>query len=213
MLEFINVKRQFSNNKGISNNNWQINKGEIVGFIGSNGCGKTTTLKIIAGLQIVDEGEVIYLGKSISLFPSSIIGLVCEQRSIYQDIRVYQQLELICALYGIRRKEMKERIEKWLQIFNLVEYTKSKISELSKGNQQLIQIICGLISEPEIVLLDEPFNGLDETRVSKLIEILRGFSNNRIILVAFHQLDLKEALCDRIIHLQDGSIIDNEVLI
>ena len=211
MLEFNNVTRKFTNDKGISNNSWKINKGEIVGFIGSNGCGKTTTLKIIVGLQIVDGGEVVYLGKRIDTFSSRIFSLVCEQRSIYQDIKVYQQLELVCGLYKVSKEKRKKRIDKWLRTFDLVEYKKSRINELSKGNQQLIQIICGLVNEPEILLLDEPFNGLDEKRVSRLIEVLKEFSKDRIILIAFHQLDLKEVLCDRIIQLQNGEIINSEV--
>ena len=210
VLEFCNVSRNYGNNKGIKNNSWQINRKEIVGFVGDNGCGKTTTLKIITGLQEVDFGEVKYLGKKMSSYSSRIIGLVCEHRNIYQDIKVYQQLKLICKLQKVPQQEIEECIDKWLSVFCLVEYKYKKINELSKGNQQLIQIICGLIHEPEIILLDEPFNGLDSTRINKLVEVLIKLSSNRIIVVAFHQLELKERLCTRIIHLQNGMIDNGE---
>jgi len=210
VLEFCNVSRDYGNNKGIKNNSWQINRKEIVGFVGDNGCGKTTTLKIITGLQEVDFGEVKYLGKKMSSYSSEIIGLVCEHRNIYQDIKVYQQLKLICKLQKVPQQEIEECIDKWLSVFCLVEYKHKKIIELSKGNQQLIQIICGLIHEPEIILLDEPFNGLDSTRINKLVEVLKKLSSNRIIVVAFHQLELKERLCTRIIRLQNGMIDNGE---
>jgi ABC-type uncharacterized transport system, ATPase component len=210
VLEFCNVTRSYGNNKGIKNNSWKIERKGIVGFVGHNGCGKTTTLKIIAGLQIVDSGEVKYLKKRINSYSRKIIGLICEHRNIYQDIKVYQQLKLICELQKVPKKEIESGIDRWLLVFGLLEYKYKKINELSKGNQQLMQIICGLIHEPEIILLDEPFNGLDSTRINKLVQILKELSSNRIIVVAFHQLELKESLCSRIIQLENGMIVNDE---
>ena len=211
MLEFCNVTRVFPNNKGIFNNCWKAQEGEVVGFIGHNGCGKTTTLKIIAGLQLLDEGKIKYSGSNISSFPRRIMGLVCEQRSLYQDIQVNHQLKLVCNLQKVTKSEINEQIDKWLSVFNLLEYKYTKIRDLSKGNQQLVQISCGLIHNPKIILLDEPFNGLDESRIGILIKVLKELSKDKIILVAFHQVELKEKLCDRVILLNDGKII-TEVL-
>ena len=194
MLEFVDVTRRFDGNKGIFNSSWQAKMNEITGIIGNNGCGKTTSLRIIANLQVIDKGNVLFEGKQLKW---NDVTIVSEKRALYLDVSVYEHIRLMCKLNGM--DDIEALIDEWLEMLEISEYKNTKIIELSKGNQQLVQIICGIIHTPKIILLDEPFNGLDILKTRLLIKLLHSLKKGRVILVAFHQHELEQLLCDSVV--------------
>lgn len=207
MLEFKNVTRVFSSNKGIRNCSWSTKEKEIVGILGTNGCGKTTTFRILLQLEEMDTGDVLYKGKSLFSYPKSMIGYVPEERSLFQDAYVQDVLWLVGRMHNIPKESINIEIDEWLSRFQMVRYKHIKVCELSKGNQQLVQIICGLLHHPEIVIMDEPFNGLDKNRQDMVIHIIKQL--NCIVLISFHQYELMEKICDHIVYMHDGEVVED----
>lgn len=206
MLEFKHVTKEYESNKGIYDCSWVAKKGEITGILGSNGCGKTTTFRIILGLQSMDEGEIIYDNEKIRKLSMSKIGYVPEQCSLYQDARIDELLVLIARIKGVPIEQINQRVDEWLQNMGLIRYKFKKIRELSKGKQQLLQLICGMIHEPEILILDEPFNGLDYEHQQRVIQLLQKQKKTSVILISFHQYELMHKVCDRIIEMEEGHV-------
>ncbi|MDD6468229.1 MAG: ATP-binding cassette domain-containing protein [Erysipelotrichaceae bacterium] len=212
MLEFKQVSKVYESNKGIYDCSWKAKKGEITGILGENGCGKTTTFRIILGLQNLDSGCVLYEHQEIRKLSMKKFGYVPEHCSLYQDVRVDELLVLIARIKGIKAEKVNQRIDEWLNYFELIRYKYKKIRELSKGNQQLIQLICGMIHEPEILILDEPFNGLDRNHQKQVIDLLHQIKRKCVILVSFHQYELMHRVCDRIIEMESGRVKGEKIL-
>ena len=204
MLTFKNVTRLYMSNKGIRNCSWEINNGIVVGLLGNNGCGKTTTFKLLLQLEDKDEGEILYNKRPIESYHKNIFGYVPEERTVYSDCSVYDLLSLIGRIKGVDLKELNLRIDQYLQYFKIETYKNKKIYELSKGNQQLIQIIMALLHEPKILILDEPFNGLDKKRIEEVIYLLK--QRKDITLISFHQLEYIQRVCDKVVYMHDGCI-------
>ena len=204
MLEFKNVTRLYTSNKGIKDCSWIVKEG-VVGILGNNGCGKTTTFKIILGLEEYD-GKVLYENKDIHLYSKRIFGYVPEERTLYQDCYVNDLLYMLARIKGFDEKEAQTRIDEHLRYFKIYSYKHKKVSELSKGNQQVLQIICGVMHNPKILILDEPFNGLDRNKLKLVIEYIRN--RKLITLISFHQSELVSKVCDQVIYLNDGIIYE-----
>ena len=169
MLKVEGITKRYGEIVAVDNLSFTVAKGEIFGLLGENGAGKTTTFRIIMGLLEPDSGKVTLDGKKIDYDLSSKIGFVTEERSLLTKLTVLEQIEFYATLKGMNKKDIQEKLDYWLKYFEIPEYKNRKIKELSKGNQQKIQFISAIIHEPKLLILDEPFTGLDPINV-KLIK-------------------------------------------
>ncbi|NLZ75596.1 MAG: ABC transporter ATP-binding protein [Erysipelotrichia bacterium] len=202
MLEIINLSKKYAEKEVLRNISFSVGKGNIVSILGNNGSGKTTLFKMILNLLKKDNGKVKFENKKIE---HKLIGYLPEQRSLYQDCTVYQHLKLIT---GINKLEnYKQEIDKWLSKMKLYEYKDKKVYTLSKGNQQKLTLIVCLIKNPEIIIMDEPFTGLDHENIEIFLrEIEQLKKEKKIILISSHIYQPINQICDRYIYLDKARI-------
>ena len=194
-----NVSKSYGSKMAINNLSFTIKSGEIFGLLGHNGAGKTTTLRIISGIIDDYEGEVYINGK---------IGYLPEERGIYKDEKVKDVLKFFGELSGMDNKTIEKRIDYYLNRLNITKYKNSKIKTLSKGNQQKIQFLVSIIHNPDIIILDEPFSGLDVINLNLFKNIIFELKNEgKTIILSTHQLEKIERFCDRILILKEGKTI------
>ena len=172
ILKIENVTKRFSEVVALDNVSLEVEQGSILGLLGPNGAGKTTLLRIINGLLTIDSGSVRILGKDVSLATSGHIGYMPEERGLYDNMSIENQIMFFGLLKGGNEARMKEVMAEYLELFNLSGNEKRKVKELSKGNQQKVQIISTLVHEPELVILDEPFSGFDPINGMLLQELI-----------------------------------------
>ena len=165
MLQVKNIVKYYGKNKAVDNLSFEVKDGEIFGLLGENGAGKTTTFRIIMGLLEATEGKVLLDGKYIDYSITDKIGFVTEERSLLTKMTVKEQLIFYGVLKGMSEKQIEKEIKKWLKEFQIENYENRKIKELSKGNQQKIQFISAVLHHPKLLILDEPFTGLDPINV------------------------------------------------
>ena len=161
MLEVQNVTKKYGNITAVDNLSFTVEEGCIFGLLGLNGAGKTTTFRMILGLLDDYEGKILLNGKKIDYKVTDTIGFLTEERSLLTKLTVEEQIKFYGALKSLDEKTIEERLDYWLDRFNIKEYKTRKIKSLSKGNQQKIQFISAIINEPKLLILDEPFSGLD----------------------------------------------------
>ena len=208
MLEVKNVTKEFGTKKAVSNLNFKLENGRILGLVGRNGAGKSTTFRMI--LQIIEptEGNVTYDGKEITQEVLDKFGYLPEEGSL---IPAYTVLEL-CEYYGSLKlmdsKEIRDILISWLEKFHIEEYLNKKVKDLSKGNRQKIQFIVSNLHNPEFLILDEPFSGLDPISVEELKKcILELKAAGKTIIFSSHRMDHVEELCDELIILNEGKTV------
>jgi len=165
MLKVENISKSYGSNLAVDNLSFSVKNGEIFGLLGANGAGKTTTFRIIMGLLDADKGNVTLDGKKIDYSITDKIGFVTEERSLLTKMTVKEQIVYYGILKGMTEEEILEKLDIWLKKFQIEEYKNRKIKELSKGNQQKIQFISAVINNPKLLILDEPFTGLDPINV------------------------------------------------
>ncbi len=205
MLTVENLKKKFTNITAVDGVSFEVKRGEIFGLLGPNGAGKTTTIRMILDIIKPDSGVIKFDGKEINDEIKSKIGYLPEERGLYRKTRVLETILYFAELKGIDRKVALERAKHWLKKFGLIDRTKSKIEELSKGNQQKVQIIISILHDPELIILDEPFAGLDPVNQELLKEILLDLKReNKAIIFSTHQMDQVEKLCDSICLINKG---------
>lgn len=191
------LTKQYKNNRGINNVSFILNPGEILAVLGINGSGKSTLFKTITGLIRKDAG-VIEIGT---------MGYVPENRSLFKDITVKEHLELYAALHRMNIDVIEEHLMYWIKFLELEIYLDSKILTLSKGNQQKVQILCGLIHDPETIIMDEPLSGLDIQNMRLIKGLLRELSRKgKSILISSHQYEEVEEISDQVLILKDGNV-------
>ena len=190
--------------EGISFN---ANSGSAMGLLGRNGAGKTTTMRIILGVFPPNSGHILVDGKPIDRKNMSI-GYLPEDRGLYPKQPIDKQLLYLSRLRGCKTRDAKESIARWLKRLGMEEYASKKLNTLSKGNQQKIQLVAALINEPELVILDEPFSGLDPVNATILKDVVKEvISEGRIVLFSSHQMNYVEEFCDSIAILHNGKIV------
>ena len=165
MLQVKNIVKYYGDYKAVDNLSFEVKDGEIFGLLGENGAGKTTTFRIIMGLLEATKGEVLLDGKHIDYSITNKIGFVTEERSLLTKMTVKEQLIFYGVLKGMREKKIEQEMKYWLKEFQIESYENRKIKELSKGNQQKIQFISAVLHHPKLLILDEPFTGLDPINV------------------------------------------------
>lgn len=202
MLEIKNLCKSYGDKEVIRNITLQINKGEIVSLLGSNGSGKTTTFKILASLLEADHGTILLNGDPIECYD---VAYLPEERSLFNDITVYEHLKLIAELN--RLDDVKNRIERQLDYFNLKQFKNTKTELLSKGNKQKVALAVCLIKNASVVLLDEPFTGLDSSNVQIFINVIKALKyHKKTVMLSSHIYQDVNQLCDRYLYLNNGKI-------
>ncbi len=205
MLKVENLKKTFSNVVAVDGVSFEVKRGEILGLLGPNGAGKTTTIRMILDIIKPDQGAIKFDGKEIDDEIKSKIGYLPEERGLYRKTKVMETILYFAELKGLDRKTAFERAKYWLKRFELAERANSRIEELSKGNQQKVQIIISILHDPELVILDEPFAGLDPVNQELLKDILLELKEkNKAIIFSTHQMDQAEKLCDSICLINKG---------
>ncbi len=205
MLKAENLKMQFGSLVAVDNLSFELAGGEILGLLGANGAGKTTTFRIILGILNQTDGKVTYNGEPISLELSNEIGFLAEERALLTKYTVYQQLKFFAELKGVSKDVVDEKIDYWLKYFGIEDNKKSKIKELSKGNQQKIQFISAVIHDPKLIILDEPFSGLDPFNINLFKNVILELKDKGCsIIFSSHRLDHVEYFCENIVVLVEG---------
>jgi ABC-2 type transport system ATP-binding protein len=205
-LKINHVTKRFGSFTAVDQLNLEIPEREIYGFLGGNGAGKTTTFRMLLGLLDKTEGEITWKGDTISHHKSHLIGYLPEERGLYPKLTVKKQITYLARLRGMAKPDVLQELEKWLERFNVPEYLNKKIEELSKGNQQKIQFISAVIHRPELLILDEPFSGLDPVNVELLKEaVLDLKEDGTTIVFSSHQMAHVEELCEHLCILLKGS--------
>jgi len=208
MLEVKQAKMMYGDLVAVDHLSFNIKPGEIFGLLGTNGAGKTTTFRMIMGLLEPTEGEVLFEGQNIGYHNVNEIGYMIEERSLLTKITVKELMLFFGQLKDMEPKLILERLDYWLDRFDIVSYKDKKIKELSKGNQQKIQFISALINNPKLLVLDEPFSGLDPINTELFVEVIRDFQKRGCMVVfSSHQLDHVESFCEQIIILEKGKAV------
>ena len=208
MLKVEHVTKYYDNFRAVNDLSFEVKEGEIFGLLGVNGAGKTTTFRMIMGLLDKTEGNITLNGKKIDYSVSDEIGFLTEERSLLPSKTVLEQAIFYGVLKGLTEKEIEERLDKYLDEFGITDYKNKKIKELSKGNQQKIQFIISIIHEPKLLILDEPFSGLDPINVEMFKkEILRLKKKGTMIIFSSHMMEHIEYFCDSLIILVKGNTV------
>ncbi len=208
MLKVEHVTKYYDDFRAVNDLSFEVKEGEIFGLLGVNGAGKTTTFRMIMGLLDKTEGNITLNGKKIDYSVSDEIGFLTEERSLLPSKTVLEQAIFYGVLKGLTEKEIEERLDKYLEEFSITDYKNKKIKELSKGNQQKIQFIISIIHEPKLLILDEPFSGLDPINVEMFKkEILRLKKKGTMIIFSSHMMEHIEYFCDSLIILVKGNTV------
>ncbi|MGH9947266.1 MAG: ABC transporter ATP-binding protein [Pyrinomonadaceae bacterium] len=199
-LQVANVTKRFGDFAAVEDLSFEVRAGRVFGFLGPNGAGKTTTIRMIVGITFPDEGTITLNGERITHELQNRIGYLPEERGLYKKMRVLDQLRYFAALKGVDTTEADRRIERWLERMQLSEWKKKKTTDLSKGMQQKIQFIATVLHDPDILILDEPFSGLDPINVEFLMEVIDEYrSADKTIIFSTHLMETAERLCKDIL--------------
>ena len=208
MLKVENITKYYNKTKAVDNLSFTVEKGEIFGLLGENGAGKTTTFRIILGLINASSGKVTLDGKKIDYSLTDKIGYVTEERSLLTKMTVKDQILLYGVLKGMSEDNILKEMRKWLKKFQISDYENRKIKELSKGNQQKIQFIAAVINKPKLLILDEPFSGLDPINVEMLKKaIIELQETGCSIIFSSHQMEQIEDFCEKLVILSHGKVV------
>lgn len=208
MLIVNDIYKRFAEVKAVNGVSFKLEKGTILGVLGKNGAGKSTIFRIILGILEADKGSYTLDSKEYNLTDSKKIGFLPEEGSLSQELTVYEQLSFYGSLKGMAEDKIIESTVKWLKRFNIVDYMNKKIKELSKGNRQRIQFIVSVLHEPEYLILDEPFSGVDPLGVELFKEILLELKKEgKAIIFSSHRMEHVELFCDEILLLDKGETL------
>ena len=210
MLKLENVRKTYGSLVAVDNLSFSVKNGEIFGLLGENGACKTTTFRMIMGLLEPDKGKITLDGKKIDYKVTDKIGFVTEERSLLTKLTVKEMIEYYGVLKGMDESDIDKKLDYWLEKFEITEYKNKKIKELSKGNQQKIQFISAVINDPKLLILDEPFTGLDPINVNLLKDAVKELQKKGCsIIFSSHQMEYIEDFCEQLIILVHGKAILN----
>lgn len=208
MLKISKISKSYGEIVAVDDLSFTVKPGEIFGLLGVNGAGKTTTFRVIMGLLEADGGEVTLDDKKIDYSVTDKIGFLTEERSLLTKLTVLEQCLFYGTLKGMTKEQIISRMDELLELFQISEYRERKIKELSKGNQQKIQFITALLNEPKLLILDEPFAGLDPMNVEMFKkEIVRMANKGSMIIFSTHRMEHVELFCEKIVVLVKGKTV------
>ncbi|MCP3997741.1 MAG: ABC transporter ATP-binding protein [bacterium] len=208
MLEIDNLHKRYGDVVALDGCSFQVARGQLLGFLGPNGSGKTTTMRSVFALARPDSGTVRWNGAAINADAKLRFGYMPEQRGLYPRMKVAAQLVYFGRLHGMTRQQASGATAEWLERLGLADRADSRLEELSHGNQQRIQLAAALIHDPELLILDEPFSGLDPIGVEDMMEILvERAAQGSAVVFSSHQLDLVEDLCEDVVIIAAGKVV------
>ena len=212
VIQLANVNKRFGALHAVRNVSFEIQRGQVCGFLGPNGAGKSTTIRMVMSILLPDSGSITVLGGS-ALDAKDRIGYLPEERGVYRKMRVADFLRFIAKLKGISRKDADTRIRAWLERVELPGVSQKRCEELSKGMQQKLQFIGAVLHEPSLLILDEPFSGLDPVNRRLLSSVVRQLKENgTTILFSTHQMEQAEDLCDQVLLIHKGEKVLDETM-
>ncbi|MDQ3086996.1 MAG: ATP-binding cassette domain-containing protein [Acidobacteriota bacterium] len=195
-----NVTKRYGDFTAVKDLSFDVKAGRVFGFLGPNGAGKTTTIRMLVGINFPDEGTIELFGQKVSNIVQNKIGYLPEERGLYKKMKIVDQLRYFAALKDVPQKEADKRIDFWLDRMKLSEWKKKKTTDLSKGMQQKIQFISTVLHNPDLLILDEPFSGLDPVNVEFMMEVVSELkAQNKTIMFSTHLMETAERLCDDIL--------------
>lgn len=198
-LEFLKISKSFGKTQALNSLNFEVRPGEIFGFVGSNGAGKSTTMRIALGVLAADEGEVRWGGTPVTAADRRTFGYMPEERGLYPKMKTGEQLVYLARLHGMSRSAAITAMESWTKRLGIEARRGDDVIKLSLGNQQRVQLAAALVHSPNALILDEPFSGLDPVAVDVMSDVLHERAAAGVpVLFSSHQLDLVERLCDRV---------------
>ena len=205
ILVLSNVIKRFGSFAAVDRFNLRMPQGEVLGFLGPNGAGKTTTIRMVMGITFPDSGSLSVLGASNATEVKDRVGYLPEERGLYRKMTVEATLRYFGALKGLSGRVLTQRIDEGLERIGLANWRKSKVEALSKGMQQKIQFVATILNRPELLILDEPFSGLDPINAEMLETLLEDLRRQRTtVIFSTHQMETAERLCDRIVLINRG---------
>ncbi|WP_062389508.1 ABC transporter ATP-binding protein [Demequina iriomotensis] len=207
-LEVRDLSHRFGDRQALDGVTFEVRPGRLTGFVGANGAGKTTTMRAIVGVLAPDSGRVTFRGEPMTLDVRRRIGYMPEERGLYPKMKVAEQLVYLARVLGVPRETARARARELLEALGLTERAEDLLHTLSLGNQQRVQVAAALIHEPEVLILDEPFSGLDPIAMDAMAERLRARAEAGVpVLFSSHQLDLVERLCDDLVLIHEGRVV------
>jgi ABC-2 type transport system ATP-binding protein len=207
-LELEGISRRFGDVVALDDVSFSLAEGEMVGFVGPNGAGKTTAMRIAVGVLQQDAGEVRWRGSPVTLEARRRFGYMPEERGLYPKMRVLDQLVYLARLHGLDAGDARSQAERTAAVLGVGERARDRTETLSLGNQQRVQLAAALVHRPEVLILDEPFSGLDPVGVDVLSGVLRGQAADGVpVVFSSHQLELVERLCESVVLIDRGRIV------
>jgi ABC-2 type transport system ATP-binding protein len=205
VLELRELARRYGDVVALDGISFTVEEGQMFGFVGPNGAGKTTTMRIILGVLAADRGEVFFRGERVDFEMRRRFGYMPEERGLYPKMRVRDQLVYLARLHG---RDDPSAADAWIERLGLTERAKDRVEQLSLGNQQRVQLAAALVHEPELLVLDEPFSGLDPVGVDVLSGVLSDYAARGVpVVFSSHQLELVERLCEAVAIVKDGRLV------
>jgi ABC-2 type transport system ATP-binding protein len=213
-IEIKNLLKVYGQQKAVNHISFSVDKGEIVGFLGPNGAGKSTTMKILTGYLHADAGEALVCGISVAADPLAVkrkIGYLPESNALYYDMYVKEYLGFIAAVHRLNGKA-GSRINEMIELTGLQAECRKKIGQLSKGYKQRVGLAAALLHDPEVLVLDEPTSGLDPNQILEIRDVIKQQGINKTVLFSSHILQEVEAICDRVVIINRGSVVADDKL-
>lgn len=202
------VSKRFGNVLALDNASFSVEPGRIFGLLGANGAGKTTCMRIVLDILRPDSGSITWRGSPNTELPRRTWGYLPEERGLYPKMRVGEQLRFLASLYGVGDAVARAEIDEWLERFRIPDYRDRRVEELSKGNQQKIQFIAAILHDPEVMIMDEPFSGLDPINVRLLKEAFLAMrERGKTLIFSTHQMETVEELCEAIAIIDRGRVV------
>jgi ABC-2 type transport system ATP-binding protein len=207
-LEIDHVTKRFGSTTALDGLTFEVGRGEVFGFLGANGAGKTTTMRICLGIVVADDGAIRWDGRPVGEVPRRTWGYLPEERGLYPRMNVLDQLVYFGSLFGMKPSSARSEALGWLTRFRIPEYATRRAEELSKGNQQKVQFIAAVLHDPEVLLMDEPFTGLDPVNLILLREAFAELRDRgRTVIFSTHQMETAEAMCESVAIVDHGRLV------
>jgi ABC-2 type transport system ATP-binding protein len=212
-IEVVDLEKRYGHRLVLDGVSFTVPSGQVTGFVGSNGAGKSTTMRILLGLLEADHGTVSVAGRPIDSAYRSGIGYMPEEQGLYPEMRVKDHLVYLARLHGMGRRQARLEVGRWGETLGIDHRFDDVVRELSLGNRQRVQLVAALLGDPTALVLDEPFSGLDPSGVDAMGAVLAETARDgRPILFSSHQLDLMERVCDRVVILHDGRVVAEDTV-
>ena len=207
MLSVRNISRSFGTRRVVDDVSFDVGRGRLTGFVGGNGAGKTTTMRMILGVLRPDSGTISLDGAPIGPDTLHGFGYMPEERGLYPKMEIAEQLAYLARLHGIDKVTATQRADDLLERLGLIARRKDKLEALSLGNQQRVQVAAALVHDPDVLIMDEPFSGLDPMAVDEVVTVIAEQAARGVpVLFSSHQLDVVERLCDDVVIIADGKV-------